>query len=864
MKIDRFRRRCTPRIASLRSNRLSSINRLTASFVMFLGVMGMAAMAAVARGEPSFGAVLWQPLPPTVQQVRVGADGRVWQVSPPVDPLATAASLQKAVEEEFHKPAPHVRGATPILFEPGGRVWFAGWGFKTPMISGYDGKTWIHRPLQHEHLQIGRGVGIGEHLFFCDTRGIDCFDGRTWAYHRLMKPGPGPITPVEPPIVQLQPDGKGLLAVMRSGTTSALWRWRGEWTELPSPGNLTGLALRFVPAADGIWFFSEPHGLFFQPFDPATTAPALLKLAVSDDDEAADRAAAMLGTRWQTILPDVRAALAAATEKKVIERLQRVAAELEKGKYRTVQFGGVGAGLCTNLMYLADGGMAVTAHAVKKEAGDQDRPGVILVRPGGKVEVLFDPDVVASMQAGPTVPLEQADGKVWLPGTAHAPACLVDLAAGRIVARIPEWSYCGLHAVTPGGTVFAAMDSFPSLKAAFTPGKPDPRPVLLADDITAQRGSAIGGIIVASDGAIFGVQRNRGLCSFDGREWRAIAAADPNVSGVIWSCVGTDGAVLVRFDRGYIDRGYGLRIDDAWTFAPDLRQLVERHRVAVTRCFRRTAGSDAIVADTAGNIWVLDNSRLTVLVADRWEDVTLALQAVGKAVNAGLQFLAGVGDGSRVYVSDLATKGLVGEVVAGVPRFTEGPFSDNRRLLWLGVREPGGALWIPATRNAPGPNKQYRVGQFPQRLTEAGVTHEVTDCGWPLLADAAGDVWFASGTKTPGMVDELIVWRDGAVKARVPFQAREEGLRLFAAGHGRVLAWTYLGLRLVTAQGEPEAGGYEVGPVMSVRSRGTPPLTMKPLLSLPIAVVEDQVMIVAEPGLRDDRCRLFITDLPAR
>jgi hypothetical protein len=31
-----------------------------------------------------------------------------------------------------------------------------------------------------------------------------------------------------------------------------------------------------------------------------------------------------------------------------------------------------------------------------------------------------------------------------------------------------------------------------------------------------------------------------------------------------------------------------------------------------------------------------------------------------------------------------------------------------------------------------------------------------------------------------------------------------------------------------------------------------------------IAVFEDQVMIVAEPGLRDDRCRLFITDLPAR
>jgi len=46
---------------------------------------------------------------------------------------------------------------------------------------------------------------------------------------------------------------------------------------------------------------------------------------------------------------------------------------------------------------------------------------------------------------------------------------------------------------------------------AFTPGKPDPRPVLLADDIAAQRGSAIGGIMIIPTEEALSLAREAGL-----------------------------------------------------------------------------------------------------------------------------------------------------------------------------------------------------------------------------------------------------------------------------------------------------------------------------------------------------------------
>ena len=80
-----------------------------------------------------------------------------------------------------------------------------------------------------------------------------------------------------------------------------------------------------------------------------------------------------------------------------------------------------------------------------------------------------------------------------------------------------------------------------------------------------------GGLSVASDGAIFGVQRGRGFCVFDGRAWKPVAEAAADVRGIVWSATGGDGAVVVKFDRGF-----GLRVGDAWTFKSDLRPLVEQ------------------------------------------------------------------------------------------------------------------------------------------------------------------------------------------------------------------------------------------------------------------------------------------------
>lgn len=829
-------------------------------------VLGLAADAEPPPRPPVFGESLWQSLPPTVAGVCVGPDGRVWRMSRPADPLATAADLQKAVEREFREPSPEVRGAAPILFEPGGRVWFVGWGFESRVMSGYDGTTWIHRPLQDQHVLIGRppnhgrsgsetfNAQLGDQRFFVDTTGIDRFDGRTWTYHRLTALGPAELTWAERPMVQLEPDGKGLLALMRTGTTSALWRWRGEWTELPSPGNLGLHPLRFAPARDGIWLFDPIQGLFFQSFDPAATAPALLKRAAAADGASADRAAAALAGRWRSILPDVQAVIATASDRAVIERFQRVAAELAKGNTREVRVGGHAVRDCTNLVSLADGTILIAARHVTSGDGAAGgggdgaarRPGVLLARPDGRVDLLDDPAVANALdvQAGGAIPLAQADGKIWLPGDASKAACLLDVAAGRIVATMPERAPVRLQAVTPQGTVFASPDASQAVVWAFTPGKPDTRPMLLADETTVRRGAIeINGVVVASDGAIFGVRRGQGLCRFEGQDWKPVGGAVPEALGIAWAAQGSDGALLIQ-----LDRGFALRTAGDWAFAPDLQTLVKRHRDAVARCFRRSSGASGPVADSGGNIWMLVDGRLTVLIGDRWEDVTLALQATGRAANRGFRFLGGIGDGSKVYVS-----GLVGEVAADTVRFAPGPLQRDRDFMARVVREPGGALWVPVQHD-----------QGSERLTEAGAKAVPDVPGSPLLVDDDGNVWIASSPTWNGLINELVVWRDGAIRARVPFPVHERDVCLLAAGPGRVLAWTSRGLQVITARKPADTGSHEVGPVMAVRSRVEPRHTVEPSRSRPIAVVGDRLLIVANPELRSDDCRLFLADLPAR
>jgi hypothetical protein len=156
-----------------------------------------------------------------------------------------------------------------------------------------------------------------------------------------------------------------------------------------------------------------------------------------------------------------------------------------------------------------------------------------------------------------------------------------------------------------------------------------------------------------------------------------------------------------------------------------------------------------------------------------------------------------------------------------------------------------------------------RDGQPPWRLTEANATPVAKVVGRPLLADDDGNIWIASGETWDLFTTELVVWRDGAIRARVPFTASVRGLRLGAAGRGRVLAWTALGPRLITATEPPAPAGYTVGPLSMVRSRGEPAHAVEPPLARPIAVTGDQLLIVAEPDLSSDESRLFRATIPS-
>jgi hypothetical protein len=155
-------------------------------------------------------------------------------------------------------------------------------------------------------------------------------------------------------------------------------------------------------------------------------------------------------------------------------------------------------------------------------------------------------------------------------------------------------------------------------------------------------------------------------------------------------------------------------------------------------------------------------------------------------------------------------------VRGGVVVFTRAPVTSEPLLAYLNVREPGGALWVPAAwawRPAAG---GALGGRFPQRLTEEGSVRQVEGLGWPRLADDDGNVWFAGGDLY-GRFDKLTVWRDGAAAAEVLFSGHDDTTRLFAEGPGRVVAWTSAGVQRFTAADRAKPAEFKAGATFGVR-----------------------------------------------
>ncbi len=86
---------------------------------------------------PKLRNVMWQTLPAEYESVFVGPDSRIWwekhdgRLRPELD------VVRLNIKQQFNQESPVLNGSRPVLFEPGGRVWFQ--DFSNQYLIGYDG-----------------------------------------------------------------------------------------------------------------------------------------------------------------------------------------------------------------------------------------------------------------------------------------------------------------------------------------------------------------------------------------------------------------------------------------------------------------------------------------------------------------------------------------------------------------------------------------------------------------------------------------------------------------------------------------------------------------------------------------------------
>jgi hypothetical protein len=456
-------------------------------------LIGLACLAAVARAAPPATQpapperapftprhVLWQPLPDDVYGIHVAPDDRVWYVYSSNDLPRDSADLRKRVEREFHKPSPQLAGASPLLFEPGGRVWFIGWGVLRQTFFGYDGKTWVEHALRTGHFPEGEGRFAAGMAFFADNLGIECFDGKVWTYQPLKTHAPDQQ---ENPRLEVEPDGKGVVAVV-AGTEPQMWRWRdGRWGRAADPVGLrfvTGLA----PTPTGVWTLHHTSGLRFHPYDPKdpATVPNLIGQLSADDAGARDRATAALSGMGDDLIPALERALADERQPARIVRLQTVLANLQGGEAPGPSaFGECRVKGVRGIAYLRDRTICLAATAITDPDGKAVGPGMILQPAGGGAARVFPGERLAGAFGYGDIypPLFVGDGsRVWLPRAykPDKPMALVDLKTGRTVARVNDPRFRFFRAARADGTLFVTSGDRGGPQAIFTPGAPDDRP----------------------------------------------------------------------------------------------------------------------------------------------------------------------------------------------------------------------------------------------------------------------------------------------------------------------------------------------------------------------------------------------------
>jgi len=756
---------------------------------------------------PELRDVMWQILPEKVRDATVGPDGRVWWEFRAPPGTIRYEDIREVIEEQFRSESPVILSAPPVLFEPGGRVWFSFYyGY---YLCGYDGERWIeHMEKKYprswgvcpSHGRKGSGCNyiIQEKAFFPGARGVHSFDPETetWSYHPIVEKAQG-RTHLLP-----EPDGAGILAYYgRRRQCPLIWRRRdGRWTQLRLPPDLDSERIAGIAAAEnGIWVDEQ---------DTHSTRYRAKKLGVTP----------RTGLRFIPFDPEG------------FEEEQDVDEHFAAGPY-TVK------GVMLDFYDTFDT-TYVRAKEILKE-GKSLGPGMLIRRREGGVHALLgarfaepwekrryfsDPD------CGPIlVPQKEA---VWCPGIKGGePAQLYSLKDGRLLATMRDQNFRWLHAVLPDGTVIARHPAKTSeySMVAFKPGAEDDRNLLRCKRIEIKQGV----FCVAADGTVWAEataspEEQEGgkafIARFDGRQWKP---AEPigDIRNVKSFLPGQNGELLVKANRRFF-----FVIGDKLYTDQDLEALIAAHRKEFAAAYFMSAHllqgslftyynrSFSVVADREGNIWLhrRNPSSLKVLTGDTWLDAEAPLRKMGSP-DTKLKLIAGIGDGRMVYLTDFRSArengvSCYGEVSDGEIVLAPAPCCEDSGKGSPRVRDHDNALWImlrqPAGQRHGRP--VYRKTLF--RLFGDREQEVPLRTGYPVLCDKNGSVWLWTGVSTDrGTFD---IWAQG----KLPQAVTIPGMRhhLLSDHPGSVFAWSTTGIYHLTAEDPNDPAKYTVKTVYPI------------------------------------------------
>jgi len=792
--------------------------------------------------------VRWQRMPPEVQEVFIGPDGRTWYQLNSDIPDWSLAEIKRRMEREWNENSPQISGVRLALLEPKGRAWFLT-KFGRSLL-GYDGRSWIEyqgngKSPNMTGIALTQGGFVqrnynprfaGDRAWFSGNGGIHVFDGRDWQFQKFAEPGDVVTTTSQ---FAVSPSGK--FAAVVYGEKLTLWTWRdGTWTKgrdlknervrsiepffVTDQGvmwhlNVEELVSISLPGATNVATVDEEEG------QEDKEVAALIKQLGDDDFARREEASKKLAELGASIKSNLSEALKVATDVEIKLRLSKllesptfkaawVAPVTKVAKYRVSE---------VKQLVQDDQGMLYIAAVSIRAAGDKSAPGLLMVDAAGKIiNFLSNPAGLEPWwhKGGGSRPqfyLARENG-LWLsPYPGLRPAAFFDFKEKKLTAELPDTYPARVAAIDKEGRVYASSNGPLPSGMVFTPSAPEVRlklPETRFPIIPITRP------FVALDGSIWAERKIEGLSRFDGKDWTAVDLGEKDTLTPVGS--GEEGIVLYEGLRKlYGGKGKHYLLQRGTLLGKgNIRDLVKTHQAILAKAFATPRSSRysphqardyrpeqcvVLAADKWGDIWLLEeNNKLSVLVGEVWLDATELVKAFGSR-EGGVGAMAPFGDNSRIYLSIFPTeprptawKSLIGEVQDGKLLF-----QDSQMMNWgsapFGLREAGGALWVSGARSL----------QFDEQLTlrigQNGQAQEIQDGGWPLLIDESGNAWLGKIRQQPQ--NKLVLWRSGKIMQRLEIPLVDRVTSLFSDKPGSVYAVTSLGLTHLIAEGD---GPYRV------------------------------------------------------